>query len=147
MIMRNLLHFTMVGGLVFTMAACQQAQSPVESAKASVKAPSYQGPTFEDDLNTAKVQLDEQMALPITVPTPKGEKKYADFAGQMMLAYADVYPSWGIHPAKKEQSPGRMYWQNLNESMWLLNASFGQIGRGRLPQTNGKVIFSGRILQ
>jgi len=113
MIMRNLLHFTMVGGLVFTMAACQQAQSPIESAKASVKASSYQGPMFEDDLNTAKAQLDEQMALPITVPTPKdpgggythekhksnatliynagqiykltGEKKYADFAGEMML--------------------------------------------------------------
>jgi len=40
-----------------------------------------------------------------------------------MLAYAQVYPSWQLHPAKKEQSPGRMFWQNLNESMWLLNVS------------------------
>jgi len=40
-----------------------------------------------------------------------------------MLDYADVYPDWGLHPAKKEQSPGRMFWQNLNESMFLLNTS------------------------
>ena len=107
--------------------------------------------TFDDVLTSARETLDAQMDQEIVVPFPKdpgggythekhksnatliynagqiyklsGEKKYAEFAGKMMMAYADVYPSWGLHPAKKEQSPGRMYWQNLNESMWLLNTS------------------------
>jgi len=106
---------------------------------------------FERTLTQAKTVLDAAMAGPVTIPTPKdpgggythethkanfalmydagqlyqltGEKKYAEFAGQMMLDYAKVYPSWGIHPAKKEQSPGRMFWQNLNESMFLLHVS------------------------
>jgi len=52
-----------------------------------------------------------------------GDKKYAKFAAQAMMDYSEVYPGWGLHPAKKEQSPGRMFWQNLNESMWLLNVA------------------------
>ena len=130
-----------------------KAQEPSQSASApkAAAASAYQGVTFDTVLEDAKTQLDAQMAMPIEVPTPKdpgggythekhklnstlmynagqiykltGEKKYADFAGKMMLAYADVYPSWGLHPEKKEQSPGRMFWQNLNESMYLLNVS------------------------
>lgn len=120
-----------------------------EPPKAAVEAQSSIG--FDATLSSAKVQLTTAMRAPITVPTPKdagggytheqhkrnasliydagqmyrlsGDSNYADYAGKMMLAYADVYPSWGLHPAKKEQSPGRMFWQNLNESMWLLNVS------------------------
>ncbi|WP_371395905.1 alginate lyase family protein [Fretibacter rubidus] len=154
--MRKLSSLIIAGGVSLTVAGCQPSQSPtaqgsVGSKKANVAASSYQGPTFEDDLNAAKVQLEAQMKLPITVPVPKdpgggythekhkqyatliynagqiykltGEKQYADYAGKLMLAYAKVYPSWALHPAKKEQSPGRMFWQNLNESMWLLNAA------------------------
>ena len=96
-------------------------------------------------------RIQTQMELPIIVPTPKdagggytheqhktnakriydagqlytltGDEKFADYARDVMLAYADVYPNWGLHPAKKEQSPGRMFWQNLNESWWLLHAA------------------------
>ena len=34
-----------------------------------------------------------------------------------------MYPDWGLHPAQKEQSPGRMFWQNLNESWWLVHVA------------------------
>jgi len=114
-------------------------------------ASSYQGASFETTLAKARAKIDARIDLPVLVPTPKdagggythekhkdnakliydagqlytltGEKKYADYAGKVMSAYADVYPDWGLHPAKKEQSPGRMFWQNLNESWWLLHAS------------------------
>ena len=106
---------------------------------------------FDVTLNQAKSSLEQQMDLPNTIPVPKdpgggythekhkanatliynagqiyqltGEQKYAEFAGEMLHAYAEVYPGWKLHPAKKEQSPGRMFWQNLNESMFLLNVS------------------------
>ena len=106
---------------------------------------------FDQTIAAAERKLAVAMRAPLTIPTPKdpgggythethkangfmlydigqlykltGEKKYAEFAGQAMLDYAEVYPSYGIHPAKKEQSPGRMFWQNLNESMFLLNVS------------------------
>ena len=54
-----------------------------------------------------------------------GKQSYARFAGSLMVAYADVYPSWGIHPARKEQGPGRMFWQSLNESWWLVHVAQG----------------------
>ena len=138
----------LVGGL----AACagQSVDTPVSNAP-------YFGATFEDTLNAEKKRVEAQMQLPLIVPVPKdpgggythekhkenasliydagqlytltGEARYADFAGKIMLAYADVYPDWQLHPAKKEQSPGRMFWQNLNESMWLLNTaqSYGAV--------------------
>ena len=127
------------------MTACQDA-GPSKPAQSTAQASG-----FDATLNAAKAGLDAQMESPLVVPVPKdlgggytheqhkknatliynagqlykltGEKKYADFAGKAMLDYADVYPAWGLHPAKKEQSPGRMFWQNLNESMWLLNVS------------------------
>ena len=80
---------------------------------------------FDRTVENAKTALDRAMAGPLTIPTPKdpgggythethkgnfaliydaaqlyqltGEKKYAEFAGQAMLDYAEVYPSWGIH--------------------------------------------------
>ena len=106
---------------------------------------------FDLTLAHAKKRVDTAMSQPLTLPVPKdpgggythethkangfllydigqlykltGDVKYAEFATQSMLDYANVYPNWGLHPAKKEQSPGRMFWQNLNESMFLLNIS------------------------
>ncbi len=54
-----------------------------------------------------------------------GEARYADYARELLLAYAEMYPSLGEHPRKKEQTPGRLFWQSLNESMWLVYAIQG----------------------
>jgi hypothetical protein len=124
---------------------------------------------FDLTLNTAEKKITEQSLLPLTVPTPKdagggythekhkenakliydagqlfkltGKKKFAGYAGKLMMAYADVYPSWGLHPAKKEQSPGRMFWQNLNESWWLLHVSqgYGAIKAALSPEQRSKI--------
>ncbi len=107
--------------------------------------------TFDQTLNAAKVKIDDLIGEADVIPVPKdagggythekhkdnaklmfdagalyeitGEKKYADYAKRLMTGYADVYPEWGTHPAKKEQSPGRMFWQNLNESWWLVHVA------------------------
>ena len=54
-----------------------------------------------------------------------GDGRYADHARSLLLAYADLYPDLGEHPMKKEQTPGRLFWQSLNESVWLVHAIQG----------------------
>jgi len=106
---------------------------------------------FDRTFKAAEAKLAKLMDEPLMIPVPKdpgggythethkangfllydvgqlykltGDKTYANFASQAMMDYAEVYPSWKLHPAQKEQSPGRMFWQNLNESMFLLNVA------------------------
>jgi len=169
--MRSIANITAALLLGAAMAGCQNTAPGGEQNAASKTAMSgdVKSSGFDAVLKQAKSELDTQMALPITVPAPKdpgggythekhksnatliynagqiykltGEEKYADFAGKMLLAYADVYPSWTLHPAKKEQSPGRMFWQNLNESMFLLNVSqsYGAI-KDTLSEENKETI-------
>ncbi len=49
-----------------------------------------------------------------------GDEKYAVFVRDMLNEYAALYPTLGIHPMKKNQSPGKLFWQGLNESVWLV---------------------------
>lgn len=166
--MRSLAHFSVALLLGGAMTACQNSgqESVIPGA---VKSSAHQASGFDLTLKQAQSKLDALIDTPLTIPVPKdpgggythethkanftlmydagqlyqltGEKKYADFAGKMMLAYADVYPSWGIHPAKKEQSPGRMFWQNLNESMFLLHTapSYGAVKETLSEEQRNKI--------
>lgn len=103
---------------------------------------------FTTTLDALAKKIDAQIGEPIVVPMPKdagggytheqhktnaktiyeagklykfvGDKRYAQHAEELLLSYADIYPTLGLHPEKKEQSPGRLFWQNLNESWWLV---------------------------
>lgn len=50
-----------------------------------------------------------------------GEARYATFVRDMLHAYADLYPTLGMHPYKGSPVPGKLFWQTLNESVWLLH--------------------------
>ncbi|PPU23563.1 oligoalginate lyase [Xanthomonas arboricola] len=54
-----------------------------------------------------------------------GDRAYADYARDVLLAYARLYPTLGAHPAGRGQVPGRLFWQSLNDSVWLVYASQG----------------------
>ena len=166
--MRSLAHFSAALLLGVAMTACQNS-SQESVIPGVVKSSAHQASGFDLTLKQAQSKLDALIDTPLTIPVPKdpgggythethkanftlmyeagqlyqltGEKKYADFAGKMMLAYADVYPSWGIHPAKKEQSPGRMFWQNLNESMFLLHTapSYGAVKETLSEEQRNKI--------
>ena len=140
------------GGFAMALTACQaEAPSTLRQMPALSQVSSYQGVTFDATLKAAQEKIKAQMALPLAIPVPKdagggythekhkdnakliydagqiyklsGDKAYADFAAKLMVGYADVYPDWKLHPQQKEQSPGRMFWQNLNESWWLVHVS------------------------
>ncbi len=55
----------------------------------------------------------------------KGDIKYAEYVKKMLLAYAELYPTLPLHPVQKSNYRGRLFWQGLNESVWLVNVSQG----------------------
>ncbi|MFC2080260.1 heparinase II/III family protein [Bacteroidota bacterium] len=105
--------------------------------------------TVEEYLQKA----DEIIAQPIDVPVPKdpaggythsqhklnakaikltgvaylvsGEEKYACYAKALLLEYAAEYPKYGEHPVKQSYAPGKLFWQQLNEAVWLVDAIQG----------------------
>lgn len=54
-----------------------------------------------------------------------GDRRYADFARDVLLEYARLYPTLGSHPAGRSSVKGRLFWQALNDSVWLVYASQG----------------------
>ena len=118
-----------------------QGVTKIRAAKASY-------PLFESTLAQARDRVKQSMTEGVIVPLPKDpgggytherhkenykvihdagllyqiseNTAYAEHAKALLLAYAEMYPQLGLHPAKKEQSPGRLFWQNLNESVWLV---------------------------
>lgn len=54
-----------------------------------------------------------------------GDRAYADYARDLLLEYARLYPTLGAHPAGRGEIPGRLFWQTLNDSVWLVHAVQG----------------------
>jgi len=55
--------------------------------------------------------------------TLTSDPKYAERARQMMLAYADFYPALPPHPITRSKQRGRLFFQTLNESVWLVHSA------------------------
>ncbi len=52
-----------------------------------------------------------------------GDGRYADHVERMLLEYARLYPALPVHPVKLSPTPGRLFWQTLNEFVWLVHTS------------------------
>jgi hypothetical protein len=52
-----------------------------------------------------------------------GEEKYARFVRDMLEKYAVLYATLGAHPLSKNQAPGKLFHQALNEANWLVAVS------------------------
>ena len=110
-------------------------------------------PLYAQEMERARGFVAEMMQAGVVVPVPKdpgggytheqhkrnyraihlagqlyritGERRYANYVRDMLLAYADLYPTLGEHPAKSNQNSGRLFWQVLNDAVWLVNAVQG----------------------
>lgn len=108
-------------------------------------------PLFDRSLETVREQVDAEISLGIDVPIPKdfaggytherhkanwftmqkagvlfqitGEEKYAIYIRDMLLEYAEMFPTLGKHPAKQSYARGKFFWQCLNDSNWLVYTS------------------------
>jgi len=54
-----------------------------------------------------------------------GNPIYKNHARKLLLAYADLYPTLGLHPARVNDSSGKLFWQVLNEAVWLVQVIQG----------------------
>ena len=54
-----------------------------------------------------------------------GDAAYAALVRDLLLDYAETYPELGPHPVIASSTPGRLFWQILNESVWLVQAIQG----------------------
>jgi len=52
-----------------------------------------------------------------------GDQKYADYVKEMLIGYAKMFPSLGLHPDGKSYSPGKLFWQGLNDAMWTVHVA------------------------
>ncbi len=110
-------------------------------------------PLYAAELARATGFLDTMMADGIVVPVPKdpgggytheqhkrnfraiylggqifritGDERYRDYVRDMLLEYAELYPTLGDHPERHDQYSGRIFWQVLNDAMWLVHAVQG----------------------
>lgn len=134
-----------------TMLAASVLTAPQVSAQVeSAEAPAPMPPLFASEFDMSRDLVDGIIADGIIVPLPKdpgggytheqhklnframylagdlfritGDQKYRDFVRDMLLEYAAMYPTLGEHPAKSNQNVGRLFWQVLNDAMWLVHS-------------------------
>ena len=108
-------------------------------------------PLFDASLAAAVADVDAEIALGISTPTPLdysggftherhkknyavaqkagalylilGEKKYAHYVRDMLLQYASIYNDLPLHPKSRSYARGKIFWQCLNDANWLVYMS------------------------
>lgn len=108
-------------------------------------------PMFDQVLATIKDEVDAEIKIGVKVPIPKdmaggytherhkrnffilqkagnlyqitGDKKYAEYIRQNLLAYAKMFPSLPKHPTDRSYATGKIFWQCLNDANWLVYVS------------------------
>jgi len=108
-------------------------------------------PIFDKSLQEVQREVDAEIALGIDVPIPKDmaggytherhkrnflimqkagvlfqileDEQYAHYIRDMFMQYAKMYPTLPLHPTNRSYAPGKIFWQCLNDSNWLVYAS------------------------
>lgn len=106
---------------------------------------------FDASVAEVLTEADRSLEEPIVVPVPKdggggythekhkdnyyvmyycgiayqltGKEEYAQKVVDILDAYAALYPSLDFHPVTLSKTPGRIFWQTLNECVWLVHTS------------------------
>ncbi|MEP2280333.1 alginate lyase family protein, partial [Maribacter sp.] len=108
-------------------------------------------PLFDASLEKLKQQVDAEIALGIDTPIPKDysggythvrhkhnmyvmqqagalyqildDEKYAKYVKDMLLQYEEMYKTLPLHPKTRSYARGKLFWQCLNDSNWLVYVS------------------------
>lgn len=108
-------------------------------------------PLFDASLSAVKKEVDTEIASGIHMPIPKdfsggytherhkknflitqkagvlyqilNDEKYAIYVRDMLMQYADLYPKLPVHPQERSYARGKLFWQCLNDSNWLVYTS------------------------
>lgn len=143
----------LASALLFQLGAWAQHPSLLLTSGevSEMKAGISSSPLFSEALNTLQAEADAALAEPVSTPVPcdggggvvhekhksnyyamfhlglayqfTGDKRYARKAADIMLAYAKLYPTIGLHPLTLSNVRGRLFWQTLNESVFLVHTA------------------------
>ncbi|MFD0835332.1 alginate lyase family protein [Mariniflexile aquimaris] len=122
-------------------------KSGVEKIKANLGSV----PLFDRTLATVQAEVDAEILNGIEVPIPKDfsggytherhkknfliiqkagvlyqildDEKYAKYVKDMLFQYAKIYPTLPVHPQTRSYARGKLFWQCLNDSNWLVYTS------------------------
>ena len=138
--------------LVFNVQAQNHPKLNLTKAGvAKIRAELGKVPLFDASLAAIKEEVDAEIALGIFVPIPKDfsggytherhkrnflilqkagvlfqileDEKYAIYIRDMFMAYAELYPKLPVHPQERSYARGKLFWQCLNDSNWLVYTS------------------------
>ncbi|MCU4674020.1 heparinase II/III family protein [Catenovulum sp. 2E275] len=74
------------------------------------------GYTHEVHKNNYRLMYEAGILFQITQ-----QAKYAEFVKNILFEYAKLYPKLDLHPEVKSNNPGKLFWQGLNEAVWLVH--------------------------
>ncbi|MEP3838786.1 MAG: alginate lyase family protein [Algibacter sp.] len=108
-------------------------------------------PIFDNTLKEVKEEIDAEIKLGIDTPIPKDysggythdrhkrnmvimqkagvlyqildDQKYAKYVKDMLMQYEDMYKTLPVHPKTRSYARGKLFWQCLNDSNWLVYVS------------------------
>nr|WP_072995328.1 alginate lyase family protein [Pseudozobellia thermophila] len=108
-------------------------------------------PIFDATLEKVKAEVDAEIALGIDTPIPKdysggytherhkrnflilqkagvlyqilNDEKYAQYVKDMLFRYEGLYKDLPVHPQTRSYARGKLFWQCLNDSNWLVYVS------------------------
>ena len=108
-------------------------------------------PIFDNTLKAVQEEIDAEIALGIETPIPKdysggythvrhkrnmivlqkagvlyqilNDEKYAKYAKDMLMQYEEIYKTLPLHPKTRSYARGKLFWQCLNDSNWLVYVS------------------------
>ncbi|MBQ4832945.1 alginate lyase family protein [Pseudoalteromonas sp. MMG010] len=108
-------------------------------------------PLFDATLQRVKQEVDAEIAMGIDTPIPKDfsggythyrhkqnfiiaqkagvlyqilqDEKYAIYIRDMLMQYEAMYKNLPLHPQERSYSRGKLFWQCLNDSNWLVYMS------------------------
>jgi len=110
-------------------------------------------PLFDSSLKTMQEEVDAEIELGIETPIPKDfsggythqrhkanffmlqkagvlfqileDEKYATYVRDMLFQYEAMYKDLPLHPQTRSYARGKLFWQCLNDSNWLVYAAQG----------------------
>ena len=148
MSMKSLLSVAMLGLATSSVTACA---TPIEEGV--IENESLEPSAFDRVMSELAASVDARLAVGVPVPAPVDagggytheqhkqngktiyeagllyahtwDETYLLAVRDILFDYSDIYPDLELHPERKEQTPGRLFWQGLNESVWLVYAIQG----------------------
>ena len=108
-------------------------------------------PLFDATVARVKAEVDAEIELGIDTPIPRDysggytherhkrnffiiqkagalyqileDEKYADYVRDMLFQYEAMYKDLPLHPKERSYARGKLFWQCLNDSNWLVYVS------------------------